>query len=168
MFTKDFWKNALKGMVDGASDRLTELKNKFSNWTAKIKTPHFDWSTDGGKEATGTVKKILEALNIPTKIPKLKVNWYEQGGYPDSASLFWANENGIPEMVGRIGNRTAVANNDQITTSITNALISAFGDMNMGNNGTTVVYIGNKKVYEGMGEHIDGENERYGTTYINI
>ena len=71
-------------------------------------------------------------------------------------------------MVGQIGNRTAVANNDQITTSITNALITALSGMNFGSQGTTVVNIGNKKVYEGMGEYLDGESERYGTAYVNI
>jgi hypothetical protein len=39
--------------------------------------------------------------------------------------MFIARENGIPEMVGRIGNRTAVANNDQITGGIANAVENA-------------------------------------------
>ena len=102
----------------------------------------------------------------PISVPKIPQ--FESGGYPDRASLFWASENGIPEMVGRIGNQTAVANNDQITTSITNALITALSGMNFGGQGTTVVNIGNKQVYEGMGEYLDGESERYGTAYVNI
>lgn len=102
----------------------------------------------------------------PIFVPKIPT--FEQGGYPDSGSLFWANENGIPEMIGQIGNKTAVANNDQITTAITNALVSALSGMNFGGRGTTVVNIGNKKVYEGIGEYINNENERYGTSYITI
>ena len=43
---------------------------------------------------------------------------YASGGFPDSAELFYAREDGMPEMVGRIGTRTAVANNDQIIAGI--------------------------------------------------
>ena len=42
------------------------------------------------------------------------------GGFPAHGSLFVAGENGA-EMVGQIGNRTAVANNDQIVSGIASA-----------------------------------------------
>ena len=73
-------------------------------------------------------------------------------------------------MVGRIGNQTAVANNDQITTALTNALITALSNYNMGNNkpSTTVVNIGGRKVYEGVGDYVDSENDRYGTSYVHV
>lgn len=102
-------------------------------------------------------------------IPVPQIPTFETGGYPDSGDLFFANENGIPEMVGRIGNQTAVANNDQIETSLTNALLYAL-DKNGGNKNpsTIVVNIGNRKVYEGVGEHIDNENDRYGTDYVTV
>jgi hypothetical protein len=41
---------------------------------------------------------------------------------PDAASLFFANENGVAEMVGQIGNRTAVANNDQIVDAVSDGV----------------------------------------------
>lgn len=46
---------------------------------------------------------------------------YASGGFPDYGELFIANESG-PELVGRMGGRTAVANNDQITSGIANAV----------------------------------------------
>ena len=46
------------------------------------------------------------------------------GGFLSSGELFIAREAG-PEMVGRIGNRSAVANNDQIVAGITNGVASA-------------------------------------------
>ena len=98
-----------------------------------------------------------------------KASWYAEGGYPSSGELFFANENGIPEMVGRIGNQTAVANNDQITTSITTALLSALDQYDFGGGSSpTTIYIGNKKVYEGYGDHVANENDRYGTNTIRI
>ena len=107
---------------------------------------------------TGKIKK-LEKLSIPR---------FEEGGFPQEGEFFMARENG-PELVGRIGNRTAVANNDQITTAMTNAMVVALSGMNFNNQpGTTVVNIGGKKVFEGMGDYIDSENDRYGTNYVNV
>ena len=49
---------------------------------------------------------------------------YATGGFPDTGELFLAREAG-PEMVGRIGSRTAVANNDQIVAGIRNGVMDA-------------------------------------------
>lgn len=129
----------------------------------------------------GLVNGFISALNtaigvinmIPgvsiKKLRKIELPRFEEGGFPESASLFFANENGIPEMVGRIGNQTAVANNDQITTAIASAVTQAINNSNFGQNGSpTVIYIGNKKVYEGYGQHVQRENDRYGTNTIRI
>lgn len=53
------------------------------------------------------------------------VKGYATGGFPSAGQMFYAREDGVPEMVGRIGNRTAVANNDQITAAIANAVYNA-------------------------------------------
>ena len=42
------------------------------------------------------------------------ISFYAGGGFPETGELFMARENGINEMVGKIGNRSTVANNDQI------------------------------------------------------
>lgn len=52
---------------------------------------------------------------------------YADGGFPDYGDLFIANEAG-PELVGTIGNRTAVANSSSIETAIYNAVRSAMSD----------------------------------------
>ena len=122
----------------------------------------------------GALNLAIDVINlIPgvkiSKLDKIKLPRFEEGGFPDSASLFFANENGIPEMVGRIGNQTAVANNDQITTAIASAVTQAINNSDFGQNGSpTVIYIGNKKVYEGYGQHVQRENDRYGTNTIRI
>ena len=114
------------------------------------------------------VINMIPGVNIK-KLNKIKLPRFEEGGYPEKASLFFANENGIPEMIGRIGNQTAVANNDQITTALTSALVTALNQYDFGSNSSpTVVYIGNKKVYEGYGQHVQKENDRYGTNMIRI
>lgn len=57
------------------------------------------------------------------------IGGFATGGYPQAAELFFAREGGAPELVGTIGRRTAVANNDQIVESITNGVSIANGDV---------------------------------------
>lgn len=56
-------------------------------------------------------------------IAHVKIPAFAEGGYPNTGELFLARENGINEMVGRIGSRSAVANNDQITDAIRAAVV---------------------------------------------
>lgn len=165
--TKQSWKDKFANISNAASDILNNLKSKFENWRAKLKMPHLSWDSNGIK-VKGTMKKILETLNLPTSLPKLSVSWYAEGGFPRDGDFFVANENG-PEMIGKIGNRSAVANNDQIESSLTNALLTALNNYDFGGSKSpTTIYIGNKKVYEGYGDYVNGENDRYGTNTIRI
>lgn len=56
----------------------------------------------------------------PVMFPRL----YASGGYPDVGELFMAREAG-PELVGRMGSKTAVASNDQIIEGIANGVYNA-------------------------------------------
>ena len=107
-------------------------------------------------------------LGISSKQLQFRATAYAEGGFVDEGQLFIAREKGA-EMVGSIGNKAAVANNDQITTSITNALITALDSYDFGGSKSpTTIYIGNKKVYEGYGDYINSENDRYGTNMIRV
>lgn len=83
-----------------------------------IPTPHMyiaSWNThdlgDGGSYST----------------PNMGVQWYAGGGFPRVGEMFIANENG-PEMLGKMGNRNVVANNNQITDGIAKAVGPAVYD----------------------------------------
>lgn len=82
---------------------------------SSMPTFHFSWNIE---------KKVVSLFGhqIVASVPWPKISFYAQGGFP-SADLFAANEVGNPEMVGRIGNRTAVANNNQITEALKNAML---------------------------------------------
>lgn len=54
----------------------------------------------------------------------LNVRGFASGGFPEMGELFVANEAG-PELVGSIGGRTAVANNDQIVDGIATGVATA-------------------------------------------
>lgn len=111
-------------------DKLNKIKTSFSNFgtwlknTFKLELPHikmphfsvtgkFGWSWDGGLE-----------------YPKLKVDWYKNGGFPDAGQLFMARESG-PELVGTMGGRTAVANNNQIIEGIKQGVMDAMQSVNV-------------------------------------
>lgn len=107
--TEGFWAQ----LWNKANEIWNDLRDLF-NQGFEIKTPHISWDSSNSFEAPEFIKKTLEALNMPTSIPKLKVEWYAQGGFPTPGSLFVAGEAGA-EMLGTVGGRTAVASNGEIT-----------------------------------------------------
>jgi hypothetical protein len=54
---------------------------------------------------------------------------FASGGFPSTGQMFIAREAG-PEMVGTIGSRTAVANNDQIVESVSRGVADANAEQN--------------------------------------
>jgi prefoldin subunit 5 len=73
------------------------------------------------------------ALTTPSFTPRAvmrNVRGYATGGYPKSGELFLARENGSPEMVGKMGGNTAVANNEQIVTGISSGVSKGVSDAN--------------------------------------
>lgn len=62
------------------------------------------------------------SLLVTTNLKSLKA--YANGGYPEEGQLFIAREAGA-EMVGSMGGRTAVANNDQIVEGISQGVYEA-------------------------------------------
>jgi tetratricopeptide (TPR) repeat protein len=98
----------------------------------------------------------------------LKIAKFATGGLPTSGDLFFANENGRAEYITSIGNQTAVANQGQMVQVLTNAITAGFNKIQSGNASNVVVYVGDKKLYEGQGEYQNRQNDRYGTTVVRI
>jgi phage-related protein len=67
----------------------------------------------------GLVSGISEAIGIsfkPVQIPKISIPRFETGGYvPSRYTMFMAGENGVPEIAGTVGGKTAVAGGVEIT-----------------------------------------------------
>lgn len=76
---------------------------------------------------------------------------FASGGFPDEGQLFVAREAG-PEMVGTIGGRTAVANNDDIVEGIRTGVFEAVSAAMGGNNGGTQfkLYLDSKEIKYGL------------------
>ena len=97
---------AFNNVIDGAKDAYNKAKEDAKE--KKEKKEKGDSSSPGS--STGYVSSG----------PGVK--GHATGGFPGSGSLFIANENGNPEMVGSWGGKAAVANNMQITEGITRAV----------------------------------------------
>ena len=70
----------------------------------------------------------IPGVNI-TKVEMLSIPRLAEGGFPETGQMFIAREAGA-EMVGTIGRRTAVANNDQIVAGIASGVAEANNESN--------------------------------------
>ena len=90
-----------------------------------------------------------------------KISAYAGGGFVDSGQFFFANENGVPEYVGSIGNRAAVANNQQIIAGIKQGVKEAMMETESSQNLT--VKLGNDILYKAQQRYNRRQNDIYGT-----
>lgn len=104
-----------KNIYDPLSNMIAAINYTVKRYGSLYK----GWAARGFKGYAEGIGKITLSDVIPG---------YATGGFPTSGQLFMARENGIPEMVGKIGNRTAVANNDQITEAVAKSLSVKLGD----------------------------------------
>lgn len=109
-------RNAIPNLFDVGSSIIQNFANGFSS--VHIPMPHIGWDWTGGSIRIG---------NFSFSLPRFNLQWYAKGGFPEMGQLFIANEAG-PEMVGKMGNRNAVANNNQIVDGIKNGVFEAVLD----------------------------------------
>ena len=95
----------LRGILNTIISRINSLVSKLNNLF------HFDFNgiNIGGVQVVPAFS--TQILSLPY------LSYFEEGGFPDIGQLFIAREKGA-ELVGQIGNRTAVANNEQIESGI--------------------------------------------------
>lgn len=99
-------KSALNGVISALNSALSWMFGGINGILSSLR----NFSIAGYSPFAG-----LREISVP-QIPMLA-----NGGYVDQGQLFIAREAGA-EMVGSIGRRTAVANNDQIVEGITNGV----------------------------------------------
>lgn len=137
----------MNSLEDTINNNAWRIRNSLSNsFTSKFTGEVLD--SDGNVSASAFHIKIA---------PK-----YATGGFPEDG-LFFANHN---EMVGKFSNgKTAVANNEQITQGIKQAVIEGmsevFANANIGQqNGNIVVQIDGQEVFR--------TTQRYANQYTNM
>lgn len=179
---KEVGKNLVIGFVDGINSEYRSLSNaieKVLRDTLSSRTAR-SYGENFGSELGSSIANALKKTSFPRFRGKIstsgdtasiRFNAYAEGGFPETGQLFLAREAG-PELVGNIGNKAAVANNDQIVEGIAQAAYQGVSQAmreSKGNERQPVnVYIGNKKVYSGYGKYVSSENNRYGTNIIKV
>ncbi len=162
--------------IDNLAKKISNDSHKVTNEvdkTSKSSKKQFESHKADFKVATKTAEKTLAAFlnSIPTfkpiklglevakKVLKIgnfgfDIDLRAGGGFPETGQMFIAREAG-PELVGRIGRRTAVANNDQIVQGIASAVRSAMAGANNPNGGgTTRITVQNVLNGRAIGESV--------------
>lgn len=143
---KDWWGDKAISVKSKLSTKASEISKWWKNvkdwWGDKALKIKSIFSMDTLKSGINTLigwinSKIIDNLNkISLKLPKAlggktlgfninHIATFETGGTPKMGELFYARENGKPELVGRQGNRTKVINNDQIIASTSKGVADA-------------------------------------------
>ena len=121
--------SGLESTAAKADEILTAMDNVLNahlNWEESRIRQFLDWVyqlngvtlTGGGIDKSSTIK------------PGNRNHYtFASGGFPTTGQMFIARENG-PEMVGTMGGRTAVANNDQIVSGVANGVAAGQAEQN--------------------------------------
>ena len=110
----DFFSQKIQYMLDG----ITSLFKGFVNGGIGLFEGFINGVIRIVNNVISFINGLVGILGISISlIPEVSIPRLAEGGFVDEGQLFIAREAGA-EMVGSIGNRTAVANNDQIVESI--------------------------------------------------
>ena len=123
----------LRNMEGDASWSVSNISNIFSGIGNSISNGLSNmW--DVGRNAFSNLANGMSSVSLPTvsigtssnaqRLNVSSLRHFATGGFPTMGELFIAREAG-PEMVGRMGNRSAVANNNQIVAGIAAGVESA-------------------------------------------
>ena len=113
----------------------------YSMWRGMTNTTIIQWNSvltvmeKGMNNAISALNDVIRSINAVAWITGISLSYFSeiqldriqymaQGGFVDEGQLFIAREAGA-EMVGAIGNRTAVANNDQIVEAVSAGVSNA-------------------------------------------
>lgn len=120
-----FFQNLINGVIDAINGFLGMLNDiSFTLPSFTIDVP--EWATKHLGLADFTIGGgTFDPFNIPA-IPR--IGEYASGGFPKEGQLFLAREAGA-EMVGQMGSKNAVANNDQIVHGIAGGVAQANAGM---------------------------------------
>ena len=134
----NWFENTVKPMfsLETWLEYLSPIKDAFSQvWGDALGFAKSFWNTvsdfiegviNGTIDGFGKIvaaKDLLTGSSSNFNVTHVDISKYATGGFPQTGSLFWAQEAG-PELVGTMNGRTAVASNNEIT-GITAAINNA-------------------------------------------
>lgn len=135
-------------MVKKAADKIEKHNQNIQSAQTNIALQQIEW-----------VKKLGQGIK--------KIFGFETGGFPQSASLFWANENGVPELVGTMGGKTAVASGMEITGIKDAIMQSSDRDARLMERNNQLLSLLLEKEYGITDDQIGKSAQRYARDYFN-
>ena len=116
----------VKGILDKISEKWQSFKETVSGYIDSLigKVQEIISWIQALKEWWASAKQSIGEAQARANSAEYGFGLFASGGYPSDGELFIAREQG-PEMVGTIGGRTAVANNDQIVSAIEGGVFRA-------------------------------------------
>ena len=144
---KEVGKKLVTGFVDGIKSQNNTLSGAVKSvlgdtFSSKVASDYgYSFGRNlGSAIASGfrgsyfpTLRGSIEVAGGTSNV-SLRLSAYALGGFPDMGEMFIAREKG-PELVGSIGRKTAVANNDQIVSGIESGVYRAVVAANSQNKG---------------------------------
>ena len=132
----------LGGLIGKATNATVSFAKKAGQTLGKLIGTALNVKIGLKKAWSGSISRwlgIANTLRVRLGLPRIGINWgsktvagftikypkgfytYAKGGFPANGEMFIANEAG-PEMIGKIGRKSTVANSQQITTAIAAAV----------------------------------------------
>ena len=151
-FGDDLWKliqDEINNIERKVKIKPLKLTAKIDIQNPVIKIP----TSSGGSKLLGNIRAMA----------------YAEGGFPVEGQLFVAREAG-PEMVGSIGNRTAVANNDQIVSAVSQGVAKAVSSVlgQGGSSGDVIFKIGELELGRISKDAINNYNRQTGQVEVRV
>lgn len=146
----NFLSNALHGIKDAVSGVIQTVTGVQTKTASSISDSASSWKN---KLRSISAQNALASAfsNVEFAAPQA----YASGGFPKQGQMFIARERG-PELVGKIGQKNTVANNEQITAGIAEGVADANTDV------INAIYAGVSMLVKAVGDidtniSLDGE-----------
>lgn len=158
------------------ADKAISTAESFSSFLGKLQLPTLQIDTEINTTVNSTAldsaKEKLASLTTAfgNVFSTLGIQTFATGGLVDAGQVFIAREKG-PELVGSMGNSTAVANNFQIVEGIKqgvyDAVISAMGSNGSSQGEDIVVQIDGKQVFKAVQKQANNYTAQTGQSAFN-
>lgn len=153
------WAPAIIGAYDVGKNAAESLSRGWNN-SILLKLPSFQYDSSKSLSQQTLMQPSARWTNLTP---------YATGGFPTMGEMFLAREKG-PELVGRIGNQSAVVNNNQIISGVAQGVAEAVSAvLGGGNDGQPlIINIAGETAYKGYTKSVKTNNNQFGYNTVEV
>ena len=165
--------NEMRDAISGAFDTISSAISSAVDWVGEKLGALSGWigSVMGALGSLGEKIANLGGSGVIGSIINAfpSLNFYATGGFPAAGELFVAREAG-PELVGSMGGRTTVANNDQIVEGIRQgvyeAVLAANAQQGNRSGGTAVLNVNGREFARAIYRDMQAVTKEHGISLV--